>query len=271
MSGRFIQFFCLLFYFQAQAGHVDTLHIYSASMQKSIPCLVVLPESYDTTGPRYPVVYLLHGHSGTYTSWLREAPQLLEQADAYGMILVFPDGGYDSWYFDSPVDTTVRYETHITREVVQFIDSLYHTRSERKGRAISGLSMGGHGALYLAIRNPDLFAGAGSMAGGLDLRPFRKNNWDVDGVLGKPDTHWANWEQHSVVNLVSRLKPETLSLIIDCGYGDFFLDVNRAMHKTLLEAGIPHEYTERPGEHNRAYWGNAVDYQMVFFHKLFQA
>jgi len=87
-------------------------------------------------------------------------------ADRYGAIIVTPDGGVDSWYFDSPVDPTYRYETFVTQELIPYIDKLYKTVADRSGRAIAGLSMGGHGALYLAIRHQELFAAAGSMSGG---------------------------------------------------------------------------------------------------------
>ena len=270
-----LPFFLLLVNFMAlttsaQAAHVDTVEIYSPSMRKNIRCLVVTPESYTVMGQPYPVLYLLHGWSGNYAGWLTEAPQLRKHAETYQMLIVCPDGGYDSWYIDSPVDSTVRYETHLTKEVVPYIDYYYHTRSDKSGRAISGLSMGGHGALSLAIRHPDIFGAAGSMAGGLDLRMFKKNNWDLEGVLGDPSEHWQNWEDYSVVNLVSRLKRQELPLIIDCGLGDFFLEANREMHQLLLDEKYLHEYTERPGEHNRDYWGNAVDFQVVFFDKFFR-
>lgn len=258
------------FCYKARAGKVDTVEIFSPSMQKAIKCLVILPDDYSVQGRGYPVLYLLHGWSGNFAGWLGAAPQLRELVDTYQFLIVCPDGGYDSWYLDSPVDSSVRYETHITREVAPYIDYYYHTQADRTGRAISGLSMGGHGALYLAFRHPDLFGAAGSMAGGLDLRPFKKNDWDLAGVLGSPQDYWPNWENNSVVNLIPRIKHVDQPLIIDCGDSDFFLDVNRSMHLALLEAGIPHEYTERPGEHNDAYWGNAVDYQIVFFHKFFQ-
>jgi S-formylglutathione hydrolase FrmB len=254
----------------ALAAHVDTLEIFSATMRKNIKCLIIAPESYRATGQPYPVLYLLHGWSGNFAGWLGDAPQLRQHADHYQMLIVCPDGGYDSWYLDSPVDSTVRYDTYISKEVVGFIDYYYNTRRERSGRAIAGLSMGGHGALTLAIKHSDIFGAAGSMAGGLDLRPFKKNDWDLKSVLGNPLTNWQNWEDASAVNLISLLKGRELPIIIDCGLGDFFLEANREMHFRLLEAGIPHEYTERPGEHNGEYWGNAVDYQVLFFHKFFE-
>lgn len=252
------------------AGRVDTLEIFSPSMQKAIRCLIITPDNYTVQGDIYPVLYLLHGWSGNYAGWLHDAPQLQRHADTYQMLIVCPDGGYDSWYLDSPVDSTVRYETHITQEVVPFIDYYYHTRQEPQGRAIAGLSMGGHGAMYLAIRHQDIFGAAGSMAGGLNLVPFKKNNWDLQGVLGDHTKQKKYWEQCSIVNLVPQINTDRLQLIIDCGVEDFFLETNREMHRRLLKAGIKHEYTERPGGHSGAYWGNAVDFQVLFFDKFFR-
>lgn len=253
-----------------QAGIVDTVQVYSAAMKKTTRCLIIRPDSYSRASRAYPVTYLLHGWSGDYTGWLKEAPQLLQWADVYNMLIVCPDGGYDSWYFDSPVDSTVRYETFIAAEVVAFTDRFYHTIQQAAGRAISGLSMGGHGALWLAARHPEVFGAAGSMAGGLDLRMFPKNNWDIAGVLGDPETHWANWEAGSVVNQTPLFQRNRQALIVDCGDADFFLEANRLFHRRLQEAGVPHEYTERPGAHNGAYWSGAVDHHLLFFHKFFQ-
>lgn len=238
-------------------------------MHKSIRCVVIKPTGYSLKKDRYPVTYLLHGWSGSYASWLSDAPQLAEHADAYQMLIVCPDGGYDSWYLDSPVDSSVRYETHISREVVSYVDYYYHTKATREGRAIAGLSMGGHGAVFIAARHPEVFGAVGSMCGGLDLMPFIKNDWDLKGVLGSPVLQRKNWETHTALSQVPRLEAAKLSIIIDCGDRDFFLDVNRAMHQALLQSSVPHEYTERPGEHNDAYWSNAVDFQLLYFDKYF--
>lgn len=267
--------FCFIFSILAtaialRAGNVDSVEIYSTAMRKNIRCLIVTPDDYSVMGKPYPVLYLLHGWSGNFGGWLSGAPQLRRLSDRYQMLIVCPDGGFDSWYLDSPVDSTVRYETHVAKEVVSYVDYYYHTRKEPGGRAISGLSMGGHGALYLAFLHPDVFGAAGSMAGGLDLRLWKENNWDLQGVLGDPNLYWQNWEAHSVVNLIPRLKGHKMLLIIDCGANDFFLPANREMHSLLEEAGIQHEYTERPGEHNGDYWNSAVDFQVLYFDKFFR-
>ncbi|WP_242499227.1 alpha/beta hydrolase family protein [Flavobacterium sp. 140616W15] len=86
--------------------------------------------------------------------------------------------------FDSPIDTTFKYETYVIDELVPFIDKNYKTITSREGRAISGLSMGGHGALYLSFKHQEVFGAAGSMSGGVDFRPFPEK-WDIknDWVL----------------------------------------------------------------------------------------
>lgn len=264
--------FLLVFFIAAvaEAAVVDTVKVYSCSMHKDIKALVIRPAAYDRdTQKRFPVVYLLHGYSGNYASWLKDAPQLPAKADELNMVLVCPDGGYNSWYFDSPVDSTVRYETFVASELMAYIDGNYRTVADRQCRAIAGLSMGGHGAFYLGMRHKDLFGAAGSMAGGVDIRPFPRN-WDMVRVLGDTLLHKDNWERNTVINIASGLKNGELKLVMDCGVGDFFLQVNRDLHRKLLEMKIDHAYTERPGAHNRDFWGNSVDYQLLFFKKYFQ-
>ena len=84
-----------------------------------------------------------------------------EIADEKGIIFVCPDGK-DSWYWDSPKNPAYRYETFVSSELVNYIDRNYKTIADRKGRAITGLSMGGHGAMWLGIRHKDVFGAAGS-------------------------------------------------------------------------------------------------------------
>lgn len=245
---------------------IDTLQVESESMQKEIKALVVVPDV--ARRQACPVVYLLHGFSGNYKTWMQIKPDLPRIADEMGFILVCPDGE-NSWYWDSPLNKEVRYETFISSELVGFVDARYHTVKMRKGRAITGLSMGGHGAMWNAIRHSDVFGAAGSMSGGLDIRPFPKN-WDMYKQLGERDENPEVWDAYTVINLVPELKNGQLALIIDCGYGDFFLEVNNKFHEVLMEQGIEHDFLVRPGEHNNAYWRNAIDYQLLFFRKYFE-
>lgn len=250
----------------------DTVETYSPAMHKSIRALVIKPQAYiETTGTtRFPVVYLLHGHGGNFKDWARKVPQISAYADLYNFIIVCPDGNTGSWYFDSPEDSSYRYETYVSRELVTWVDQHYRTDARRESRAITGLSMGGHGALYLAFRHTDTFGAAGSMSGGVDLRPF-PNNWDLPLRLGKYAGYPKRWEENSVTNMIDRIVQNPPALIIDCGVDDFFYTVNVAFHDKLCEKHVAHDFISRPGNHSWDYWRNAVGYQFLFMHQYFDS
>lgn len=127
--------------------------------------------------------------------------------------------------------------------------------------------MGGHGALYLALKHQDIWGAAGSMSGGVDIRPF-PNNWDIKKRLGTYSQNKNIWEENTVINMLHLIDSD-IKLIIDCGYDDFFFEDNRRLHDNLLERNIKHEYIERPGVHNWDYWGNAIQYQILYFNNFF--
>lgn len=250
------------------AGKVDTLEIKSVQLKKISKVVVIRPTTAQNDKETFPVIYLLHGHGGDYAQWPTTAPQLSQTADALKVIFICPDGGFGSWYFDSPMDSSIRYESYITKELVPYIDAHFPTKPLPQFRAITGLSMGGHGALYLAIRHPHLFGAAGSTSGGVDFTPF-PDSWDIKKALGNYADNKESWEEHTVLHQVAGLKNNTLSIMIDCGVDDFFLDVNRALHARLLQLNINHDYIERPGAHDHPYWNNSIDYQILFFKKFF--
>ena len=250
------------------AAVVDTVVTYSNSMKKQIKAVVITPDNYATAN-QLPVLYLLHGHSGNYADWITKAKGFEKYSDLFNMIIVCPDGGYSSWYWDSPVDSAFKYETYVSKELVQWIDGKYKTIKDRAGRGITGLSMGGHGALYLAIKHQDVFGAAGSMSGGVDIRPF-PDGWDMYKRLGTYATNPQNWEKHTVINMLHLLKPKSLSIMIDCGVGDFFFAVNKKLHEELAYRNIPHDFITRPGEHNWPYWNNAIGYQLMFMNDFFR-
>lgn len=263
--------------FSVSAAKVDTLDIASPAMGKTYKAAVVLPDSYSKGNSQYPVIYLLHGAYGHFRDWLNSTPDknvVKNLADTYGFIIVMPEGETFSFYLNSPVNKESQFETYITEEVISKVDKTYRTISNKKGRIITGLSMGGHGALYLSTRHPDLFCAAGSMSGALDMGMTRspesqeRVNKMLIPVFGTEPASQAVLDSHSVVRMVDKIKSNKLDLIIDCGTDDKLIEVNREMHRRLLYAGVPHDYTERPGAHNWEYWDNAIAYQVLFFSKV---
>lgn len=252
-----------------RAATVDTVSIYSDAMHKAFNCVVIKPESYKKKKNEFPVVYLLHGYSGKYSDWITKVPELKDQADRLQLLIVCPDGGFSSWYFDSPVDPVMRYETYIANEVPTYIDAHYRTLKVRSARAITGLSMGGHGALFLALRHAETFGACGSMSGGVDLDES-KGKFDVMKRLGDTVQQAENWKRYSVLNAVENRPSEPLAIIFDCGVEDFFYQGNKKLHKKMLDLKIAHDYIERPGQHDWNYWSNSVLYQLLFFKRYFE-
>ena len=244
----------------------DTVKVMSQKMNREIKAVVVLPHQYfDNPTDSFPSVYVLHGASGDYSNWPKKK-NLEQVATQYGVVMICPDG-QDSWYFDSPIDPKMQFETFISRELVEYVDSNYRTFRSAKLRAITGLSMGGHGALWNAFRHPDVWGSCGSMSGGVDITKFT-DRWHIKARLGNYEDNPERWDQHAVVNLAPSIQPGQ-NIIIDDGADDFFYQVNCNLHEALLKAKIPHDFTIRPGAHSWKYWINALDYHMLFFSKAF--
>lgn len=281
---RFI-LFSVLFgnIFNATSATVDSIEVPSAAMNKVYKAAVVLPASYTKSKATYPVLYLLHGGGGNFRDWLNSTPDKMvvkDLADQYNLIIVMPEGETFGWYLNSPVKKDNLFETYIIDEVIPKIDKDYRTVKNAKGRVITGLSMGGHGALYLSSRHPQLFCAAGSMSGAVDLDI---KNWKIppdfakdvksrfETILGQDTTTSTLYSENSVVNMADKMKSNGLKLIIDCGVDDFLLEPNRELHHRLVYNHTPHDYTEHPGGHSWDYWQNSLPYHVLFFHKILKA
>lgn len=248
--------------------YVDTVLIYSKAMKKNVPCIVIKPNGHLYSKEKFPVVYLLHGYSGAYNNWINKMPSLIDASNEFKSFIVCPDGGFGSWYIDSEVEATSQYETFISKELVTYIDSAYRTDARHQKRAITGLSMGGHGALMLAIRHQETFGAASSMSGAVDLKNIIKK-YDSDKKFGDTAQHKNVWQKYSVTILVDTFSNQQMPIYIDCGTNDIFIQSNRILHQKLDSLKIKHDYTERTGEHNWAYWTNALPYHLLFFRNYF--
>jgi putative tributyrin esterase len=269
-----------LSFFNSNAATVDTIDVPSAAMNKTYKAAVVLPTSYANNKTVYPVLYLLHGGSGHFRDWLTSTPDKMlvkNLADKYNLIIVMPEGETFGWYLDSSFDPTNKFETHIINEVIPKIDGTYRTVKSNKGRVITGLSMGGHGAMYLSTRHPNMFCAAGTMSGAMDMNytkfrvneDFAKSLKDrFQKLLGTTDPSNEVYVNNSIVNMIDTIKKNGLSIIIDCGVDDFLIEANRELHRRLVYNNTPHDYTERPGGHTWTYWENSLPYHLLFFQKI---
>ena len=154
----------VLVFCQLWGGKIESVEIFSDIMKKNIPSLIVIQDSYTGGNDSLPVILFLHGYGVDYKNW-SDHTNLLKRADDYKMIIVCPDGNRNSWYLDSPIEPESQYKTFFINELVPWIKKNFRTNQ----MGITGLSMGGHGALYLAIRHPELFDAVSGISSGVDL------------------------------------------------------------------------------------------------------
>jgi S-formylglutathione hydrolase FrmB len=281
--------------------------------------VVYLPAGYDAGGRRFPVIYQLHGLGGHEGNWSKQG-KLAEAADriALAAIVVMPDGD-TSFYANSvtPVDHDAcltrgnpfsggtpedpasycvkqpRYEDYIVRDLVAHVDATYRTIPERRARGIGGLSMGGFGALMLAMRHRDLFVSAASHSGVDTLlyagpRPYEKGKvvlvddvtqWGrsvgpigtlVRGIFGDDV---ANWRAHDPAVLAGSLSDGDLAIYLDYGTEDRFAldDGARYLHEVLEARGVTHTFVLEPGGHDFAFWTTRIDDSLAFHAAAFAA
>ena len=198
-------------------------------------------------------------------------PILKKYANDYRLLIVCPEGSIGGWYMDSPIVDSMQFDAYIGKEVPEWIDAHYHTIKNRNARAITGLSMGGHGGLYLGFRHAAMFGACGSMSGALLINFVATDKrYGIEEILG--DTSFRQrYEDYSIMKEMENYPKDSLAIIMDCGTEDFIVEMSRAVHKKLLKLKIPHDYIERPGRHDWNYWSNALQYQLFFFRNYFNA
>jgi putative tributyrin esterase len=235
---------------------------HSRVLDKQVVTNIILP---DTGQGHFPVFYLLHGLSDDYAAWARRT-RIEMYVRNWPLIVVMPDG-YRGFYTNNSHGPA--YATYIAEELVHLIDRTFPTRPTRSARAIGGLSMGGYGALRLALGYPDRFLSATSHSGA--MMHGHHNRCSPDSALARDEFHIIfgskpRGSDHDLLTLARRCKARGRlpRLRIDCGTEDFLLDDNRAFHLALQRLKIPHEYEQFPGEHNWDYWDTHIQRALRF-------
>ena len=234
-----------------------TMQFRAERLGKQADLCAIVPEA---PGP-WPVLYLLHGLSDGYGAWTR-LTSLERYAGGRGLLVVMPDG-HRSFYTNDPRPDGHAYEDHIVIDVMDFVERTFPVRAERAGRAVAGLSMGGYGALMLALRHPDRFAAASGHSSALWFVHQRSD--DRPGIQALADALPAG--AYDCFCLAERLADSggpRPALRFDCGTDDRLLEANRAFDKHLTNLGIAHEYDEFPGTHGWDYWDTHVPQTLDF-------
>ncbi len=247
---------------------------YSCALNRRQVCYVHLPQGYEETDERYPVVYLLHGRNGMELDWPvnghagETVAAMVRDGELRDVILVMPnDGGYGrgTFYANWYEGNECKFEDYMVYDLVGFIDGTFRTIASRTARAIAGDSMGGYGSIMLALRHPDMFGAAASLSGNMQvmetLQPY-----ETAPMFGPPNGPYARQYELSVLSQQRVHSPERPAIYFDCGADDFLFHTNLFFEKHLLDIGYPHTFNRFPGDHDWAYWAEHLRDALAFFH-----
>ena len=238
------------------------MHFWSESLGRQSACSLIVPQQ---AGP-WATLYLLHGYSDDHTIWMRRT-SLERYVDGWPLLVVLPNGG-NSFYSDAQAGE--KHESALVNDLMGFIETTFPVRRERGGRAIGGLSMGGYGAIKLALKHPGLFASAHSHSGALDLASMMQVEQPdirqaVERIFGPSPLGGEDDPSALAERLALQAGPTALpALKIDCGHDDFLLEQNRTFHAHLERIGLAHRYEEHPGAHTWEYWDTHIREALLF-------
>ena len=266
----------------AQQGKVfETRTVKSSILGMDRNYSIYLPAGYDETDISYPVLYLLHGSGDDQTGWVQFgqvqhiADKVIAEGLASPMIIVMPDANTKQRGYFNQMDGSFNYEDFFFKELIPHIEKTYRVRTERRYRAISGLSMGGGGTLFYSLHHPEMFAAAAPLSAST-------GNWDLQQAMNRVDLTKVSapkaeeyLKQQSVESLLKDAPKEKLDLIkgirwyISCGDEDFLSEGNSLLHIQFLKNSVLHEYRVKDGGHTWTYWRMELPIVMEFVSKSF--
>ena len=285
---------------QVQNSIVQKDSFYSPSVQLQLKYTVILPVTYNkNTTKKYTVVYILHGHTGNYTSWITYAKLPVELATQYNCIIILPDGG-NSWYVNWTGQTDgkqQRWEDMLVKDLIPDADRKYRTLANKNNRAIGGLSMGGYGALAVGLKNADKFGFIFSTAGAINFCKNIKSEMARDTLDWNSPQLWSDGDRKIDVKNFSTQKERTpMGLVfktaadadvydpylllaktdtvllpfihIDCGNKDDFIKDAFEFVQQVKVKTTKYSFITFPGEHEVPYWEQSISHTFLLMKQV---
>jgi S-formylglutathione hydrolase FrmB len=282
----------LLFSESQAQGRIDCNALESHVLSQTVHYCVMLPPGYDTATAghsprRYAVLYFLHGlGDNEQTLFKSGGSELIEDLRQQGQVsdfLIVTPEGRRSFYVNS-ADGRVRYSDFFIHEFIPYIESHYSIRRERSARAISGVSMGGYGALRFALAYPELFSSVSAQSAALitespeETTSAMHSGTRLGGLLGAVfgdpvDLH--HWNQNSPFVLAkqnrTRIRTTGLAIYFNCGReDDFGFEKGAAeLHRQLQAEDMKHEFHLYPGNHDAMYFLAHLGETLKFHSRVF--
>jgi enterochelin esterase-like enzyme len=268
----------------AQTGVVkDNMTIPSKILKMDRKYAVYLPPDYNTSQRSYPVLYLLHGYGDDQTGWvqfgevLRITDEAIRSGIATPMVIIMPDANTGKTGYVNDIKGEWRFEDFFFQELMPFIEKEYRIKSDKRYRAIAGLSMGGEGTFIYTLHHPELFSAACPLSAATgpksvaEMKDYRL--WHAEGASdGEKD---AYFKRYSVLSLIQNMPDDQKKAVrwyIDCGDDDFLYEGNCLVHIAMRQKEIPHEFRIRDGVHSWTYWRaslpNVLEFVSMGFHQF---
>lgn len=239
---------------------VKSVDFYSEALQKPGHYLVALPPDYDAKpSTRFSVLFLLHGMNGNSADWIQKG-NILQFLVSHHLVAVMPDAS-DSYYTNASLRPRDRYEDFIADDLVRDVEQHYRVISNARGRGLGGISMGGYGAIKIALRHPDEFAFAAGISPAVDAtrRRFAPRRIGqsfrylrIFGLESRAD------RRANDVFVLAQQHQTSPYLFLACGTDEALLGVNRSFAALLEKRGFPYEYHEARGGHSWDFWKSEI-------------
>lgn len=232
---------------------------HSAALGREMRYSAVLPAPIPSH-QKLPVAYLLHGGGGSFRDWSNYSD--VARFAETGLVLVMPQGDY-SYYVNAVERPEDRYEDYIVQDLLSDVEARFAIGSDRRNRAIVGVSMGGFGAIKLALSHPDLFAFAGALSPAIDV-PRRRFSWMRIQQYRSQSSIFGPWDssarQRNDPFLLARSVDPAKApyLFLACGEGESLLSPNREFAAVVTEQHLRHEFHVLPGGHDWKQWNKQL-------------
>jgi enterochelin esterase-like enzyme len=267
--------------FSQESKVFDNLTMNSKILNMERKYAIYLPPGYESSERSYPVLYLLHGGGDDQTGWVQFgevqhiADKAIKEGKATAMIIVMPDANTGRRGYFNDVNNEWRYEDFFFEELMPEVEKNYRIKSEKRYRAIAGLSMGGGGSFFYAMHRPDLFSSACPLSAAVRNNTFEefKQGLETQKVTVKnTNSLTAYYDRHQALRQIELNDAEAMKSVkwyFDCGDDDFLYEGNSLVHIAMKKKEIPHEFRIRDGAHNWTYWRESLPEVLGFVSETF--